>query len=191
MLLKKKIQSTTTTFSPTLKASSVTVSNGNLRANCGTTGGACFATLSKTSGKWYYEVKLTQWEGTNPLYMPMVGLGTTTTPFTSPWNTNTYEMFWYYGGGAYSQFIYSSNLRIQYGNYPVQGDIVGVALDMDAKTVYWIKNGVSQGLLNYATYSAGTVFYPVVASPNGQAGNPTIVDWQAQPKYCPAGYGLW
>ncbi|BDD79480.1 hypothetical protein [Burkholderia phage FLC8] len=191
MLLKKKaLASTPTTWSPTLKASSVTVTNSNLRANCGQSGGACFATLSQTSGKWYYEVKLTQFE--SGIYMPMIGLGTTTTPFQSPWNTGSYEMFWYYGGSGSAQFIYGSNQRFNYGTTPKQGDIVGVALDMTAKTIYWILNGVAQPLIGWGAnnYSAGTVFYPVCASPNS-ATAATVVDWQPSPLYCPSGYGLW
>lgn len=192
-MLTKKIQSTTTTWSPSFKASSVTLSNGNLRASLGNSGGAVFATTSKTSGKWYYEVKMTQFEGNSFQFMPMLGLASTTTGFQSPWNTNTNEMFWYYGGSGNAQFIYQTNLRLNYGSTPTMGDVIGVALDMTAKTIYYIRNGVAQPTLTWGppnNYSSATAFYPAVSSPNSATGF-GIVDWIATPQYCPSGYGLW
>lgn len=194
MLLKKKNGSSTVTWNPANKATSVTLTNGNLTANCSNVGGACFATTSKTSGKWYFEVKYTSFEGPG-LYSPMLGLGSPTTALNSPWNTNTGEMLWYYGGSGVgvAQFVYAANSRFTYGSIPAQGDVIGCALDMDAKTVYYIRNGVAQPLVNYGSpnnYSGASTLYPIVASPNSQQGS-TIVDWVATPQYCPAGYNLW
>lgn len=190
MLLKKKVISgTTTTFSSTLKATSVTLSNGNLRANCGNTGGSVFATVPTSSGKWYYEVIATQFEG-SVSYSPAIGLATTSTLFNSPWVNNSNELFWY-TNGSISQVIYGADQRFNYGvSGFTQGDYIGVAVDWTAKTVQWYRNGIAEGLLNLTTYSAATSFYPCVSSPNGQTGA-TIVDWQANPKYCPPGYSLW
>lgn len=189
MLVKKKANATT--FSPTVKDSSVTLSNNNLRANCSNSGGAAYLTVTKTTGKWYAEFKLTQFEG-NSQYSPMVGLAGNTTGYLSPWNSDTGEMFWYYGGSGSPQFIYHNNQRFNYGTTPVQGDVIGIALDADAKTIFFSRNGVAFSTIAWGTnnYSSATIFRPGISSPDSLIGA-TIGDFNQTPLYLPTGYSAW
>ncbi len=115
---------------------------------------ATFANMGVSSGKWYWEVKVAT--GTANGYVTGIGVGY---PYT--WDTNysfnhttyNYDAVRYNASG-------SSSFGATYGN----GDIIGLALDMDASTptltVY--KNGTSQGNL-YSGLSiggTGTAYLP-------------------------------
>jgi SPRY domain len=191
MLFKKKKSGTsTTTFAPTFKDTSVTLLNSNLRANCSNAGGGAYLTTQYSSGKWYAEFTMIQFEGPN-LYSAMIGLASNTTPYKNAWNADTNELFWYNGGGS-SQFIYRANQRFNYGTVPVVGDVIGIALDMDAKTIYFVRNGTAFSTVTWgaSNYSSSTVFRAGVSSPNGQAGA-TICDFNQTPLYLPSGYNVW
>lgn len=192
MLLKKKIAAaaTTTTWSPTLKGPQVTLSNNNLRATISPYGNGVMGTQSRSSGKYYFEILAFQFEG-SVSWSPLIGLGTPSTVFTTPWTSASGEIFWYCSG-AYSVLIYANNTRVNYGVTGfTQGDYVGAAVDLDNKLLTFYRNGVNEGNINLTSYSPGqSTFYPMATSPYGSNGF-TVVDWQASPKYTPAGYSLW
>jgi hypothetical protein len=124
--------------------------------------------------------------------MPMVGVMGAYN-YQSPWNTNSNELFWYYGGSGNAQLIYQANQRINYGTAPVMLDVIGCAIDFTAKTIFFIRNGVAQPTITYGSpnnYSLASTFFPCTSSPNSATGT-AIVDWIASPQYCPSGYSLW
>jgi hypothetical protein len=118
----------------TLYSGSPVFSNGNLRAS--SAGGSTFfrplpTIIPPTSGKWYYEA--TQ----------------TTVGDTGQW-------IGWYGFAAYranGDGIFDYNNWGAYGASFTNGDVIGVALDFDANTVTFYKNGTSQG--SRSAYAAG------------------------------------
>ena len=118
------------------KNASGSLSNGNLDATINdSSGGYSLGTLGASSGKWY-------WEATMVSSGDDQGHGICALPYSSstrPYNTT-------------SAFVYlrSGNKRTNgtntsYGASYTSGDVVGVALDLDAGTLVFYKNGVSQG----------------------------------------------
>ena len=122
-------------------------------------GGLAAATLGKSSGKWYWEVKLDQ-----ATTFSAVGV------CTSSFNTNSRSFpgddansWGYYG---YTGEKYTSNIGSAYGSsFSTSGDIIGVALDMDAGTLVFYKNGVSQGTAY--TGLSGTLYPANGYNPSG------------------------
>ena len=111
-----------------------TISNGNLQyvqSTLNPRGGR--STMAVSSGKWY-------WEVTNNGGNNSVGIIRDTGALTS-----------YIGANAdgWSYFIdglkYNNGTGTSYGASYTTNDVIGVALDMDARTLAFYKNGVSQG----------------------------------------------
>lgn len=128
------------TWDTAFKASSLTLSNGNLTATSVTGSPGAWestrSTVGKTSGKWYWEVTC----GNTP---SLIGVAGATSFTTSNFTGETADSWGYYntpaayhGGGSISGVT-----PVAYG----AGDIIGVELDMDNKTVEWFRNGASIG----------------------------------------------
>ena len=113
----------------------VTFSNGNLNVSNSSGWWSHTGTIGVNSGKWYYEVQKTS--GT---YIG-VGWRNDATPVGNPsHNAN--------GGGIY--FSHNGNKQSSAGNSSYgatfgNSDVIGVALDRDAGTITFYKNGSSQG----------------------------------------------
>ena len=129
------------TFNPLAAPVTSTVSNGNLfvsRAG-GASSGSTLATIGVTSGKYYWEIYMNSNAGTAG------GLGVGIVPFNfnyaTGWVGEASTSTGYWGNGAF------------YGNHTggttpatyTVGDTIGIALDMDALTVSFYKNGVATG----------------------------------------------
>ena len=151
-------------------AGGYTIINGNLSvtANTGDVWRTMYSTLGASTGKYYWEQKITNFTGSNPHYIGISDAGnmkqTNVTDFE---NTNT-EAFGYTKTG---QSI-SKNSLSSYGDSWTTGDIVGVAMDLDNSKLYFSKNGVFQNSGNPAngtnpaytitsgiTYTAATSTY--------------------------------
>jgi hypothetical protein len=127
------------TWNPSDKHASLTLSNGNLTAThnpVGTNWFSARSTAGKAAGKWYWEASFS---------------GTTSAVFGIGTSAHTLASF--PGNGAAGRGYYGPNGQKFVGNTPsaygasyAAGDVVGVALDMDAGTVEFFKNGVSQGV---------------------------------------------
>ena len=131
------------TLNPLAKASAATLSNGNLDA-VGTTGWTwAMTTIPVTSGKWYWEVTHTN-GGVDNLFCGIAK--TTFQNFTYNLNHALSDSYNVYGYTSFSGSKEGQGADTAYGaTFQTAGDIVGVALDMDAGTLAFYKNGVSQG----------------------------------------------
>lgn len=95
------------------------------------------STIGKSSGKWYWEYKQTvlfNASGTQ-------GIGNSTMSLNSYVGSDANG--WGYNGSAGGKW--TNAVETAYGATFAQGDVIGIALDMDAGTVTFYKNNVSQG----------------------------------------------
>jgi lysophospholipase L1-like esterase len=152
-----------TTWNPADKDANITLSSGDLVATSNLDGWQSVrAKDGKSANKWYWEVKsLTQAAGTNNV----IGIGKSTASLAS------------YPGGDTNGWGYSSVGAVYTNGSPVvtglptwaQGDIIGVALDLDNGKLWFSKNGTwvqsgdpANGLNPQISGIAGTL-YPMVS----------------------------
>ena len=119
--------------------SSLTLSNGNLQfqAPSGTGWKSVRATIGVSSGKWYWEYKAVSNAGT----AVFVGISKNSSPVTNHvgQDANSYGLYRLNGN------IYHNNSASSYTTGFGLNTIVGVALDLDAGTLVYYYDGVSQG----------------------------------------------
>ncbi len=125
------------TLDPDTLLTNSTLSNGNLTglAGSGATGGI-YATTSVFTGKWYWELTVGAAAG------GMIGIGDLAYPNNTWAGGGEGGYFWYYNGDKYT----SGNIASSYSTTYTTGDVIGVALDCDAGTLNYYKNGVDQGV---------------------------------------------
>jgi len=137
------------TINPLDNASSlVALTNGNLDGTINNYG-ASYATIGVSSGKWYWEVKPasgTEW---------MIGIG-------KIGGLYDYRVANGYGYFSTNGQKYNSGSGVAYGATYSSADTIGVALDLDAGTLTFYKNGVSQGTA--FTGLSGT-YFPSLQNP--------------------------
>lgn len=128
-----------------------TFKDGNLDVTTsGATGNYTFHTTTQkipTSGKWYTEVRA--YEIGAGCY-----IGITQEPTTA---INVYlgqlSTTWGYNSGGN---LYTNNSGSSYGNSYTNGDIIGIAVDMDNNKLYFSKNGTFQDSGDPTSGSTGT-----------------------------------
>lgn len=135
----------------------ITPVNGNLTITLATGTNAPFgskSTIGVSSAKWYWETTITAKEAAAGSW---VGVGVVFDTVNWPSgnflgaNSGGYE---YLNDG----FKYTAGTQTAYGASYTVGDVIGVALDMDAGTIVFYKNNTSQGT---AFTSIGTgIAYP-------------------------------
>lgn len=146
---------TYTTLNPADKDAGVTLSNGNLTAAITAGFKSVRSVKSFTTGKRYYEYKLTT--GT----VALSGLGRSEAALTTFPGGNNYSWGYYTTGALYSQ-----NAAVQTVATYTTNDVIGVAVDLDAATIQYYKNGVAQGtpvLMKQFDSSAWVAGTPVFA----------------------------
>jgi hypothetical protein len=121
-------------------SNTTTLSEGNLKTTrvLSNTHYASISNIGVSSGKWYAEAVF---QNTTARYTgitsnPNLGTLNTTLGSAGSWG--------YIGFGGQKQ--YNGGTKTSYGTAYNDGDIIGVALDMDAGTVTFYRNGVSQGV---------------------------------------------
>jgi hypothetical protein len=137
------------TWNPSDKSASITLSNGNLTAVQGGTNGvfqSVRSTIGKSSGKWY-------WEYTAVGNGRMASIALSTAGLTATYLGADANGWGFYGGDGKK---YNNATGVAYGTTFTAGDVISVALDMDAGTVIFYKNGVSVGTA--FTGLTGTMF---------------------------------
>jgi hypothetical protein len=140
------------------------LTNGNLTstdANSATYNGAMIATMGVSSGKWYWEVTNT----TASTYVPCNGIA-----FSSNITTE-------YAGISYVPYQQAIQLRVATSNTNLQtsvgnaanGDVIGIALDADNKTITFYKNNTIVGATqSYSSYQPTNPVFPAQWTVNQQ-----------------------
>ena len=135
-------------LNPINLSTSSSTSNANLRftnSNGGTSWRSVGSTIAPTSGKWYWEGVFSGSTGGTGIYA-MVGVFNPNNYFITNYAAST---FWdsgysYYGDDGYKRILGAVSA---YGSSFTNGDIIGLALDLDSGTLTCYKNNVSQGVL--------------------------------------------
>ena len=135
--------------------SGATLSNGNLLLSNASTNIGARSSFGVSTGKWYWESTITV-NGSGSI---AIGIANST------WTLN------YVGSSAFSWGYYSSGSIYNNGSASgspasyTAGDIIGIALNMDAGTLTFYKNNVSQGTA--ATGLSGTYFPAISGASSG------------------------
>lgn len=143
------------TFNPADSGSNITFSSGNLiiAKNTADAHRMARSTTSVSSGKYYWEVLISQiGGGGSPIFVGVAKSGATLTNFLGQ-DANG----WSYAADGLK---YTNGANVAYGATYTTGDRIGVALDVDAGTLTFYKNGVSQGT---AFTGLGGTFYAAVS----------------------------
>ena len=139
-----------------------TLSNGNLDyVNARDTYfGTCLSTIGVSSGKWYFEGTAS---GSSSWQIGIYKIN----PLDSRYNSDDEAIGYSANGYGYQNNGNKQNnlSSSSYGATYTAGDVVGVALDLDAGTLVFYKNGTSQGTA-YSSLS-GTYAFGVSASTSG------------------------
>jgi len=136
-----------------LQNGGLTLSNGNLEGTSASGWFTTFATMGVSSGKWY-------WEGTcTSGGQALMGIATARATLSSYVGVDTYG--WCYYSSATDSYKINSGTTAVYGALYTTGDIISVALDLDAGTLVFYKNGVSQGT---AYSSLSGEFFPAIST---------------------------
>ena len=138
-----------------------TISNGNLQyvqSTLNPRGGR--STIAVSSGKWY-------WEVTNNGGNNCPGIIRDTGALTSSYIGSNADGWGYFIDGQ----KYNNGTGTNYGASYTTNDVIGVALDMDARTLAFYKNGVSQGT---AFSGLSGTMSPAFSSSNGFAVSFTV-----------------
>jgi len=143
--------------------SAVTFSNGNTSISTSNTSFRMFAsTLGISSGKFYWEMKPTPNAGGDYCHFGILDSG--------QFDNDTYvavksQGYVYLNDGRKNNNGTATSYGDSYGN----NDIIGVALDMDNKKLYFAKNGTWQNSGVPTSGSTGTGAAFTVATPNSGA----------------------
>ena len=127
-----------------LASTSTVMSNGNLKvSHTGAVWNADRATMGVSSGKWYWEVIVSVVGYTFAGGVMKTELAILNNTFPGNGSYPSGSSFGYYFTGS----KYGGGLNnAAYGASYTNGDTIGTALDLDAGTITFYKNGVSQGV---------------------------------------------
>ena len=109
-----------------------------------------------SAGKWYAEVKWPSNTGTGATATGILDMAYTGTDDPNNAVTNA---FGYFGSGTKNV----SGTASSYGNSYADGDIIGIAIDMDNNKLYFSKNGTFQDSGDPASGSTGTGAISIVS----------------------------
>ena len=148
-------------LNPLDERGSGTLSDGNLQMAFGATNDNVTATQGLNTGKWYWEVYIVDKDD------PYVGVqdsGVASTGYTED-----AVALWVDGGYIYEDGSDTGDRSTTYAN----GDIVGVAFDVDNKKIWWSKNGQwysaddsSTATINISEVEAGNQAQVITRSPD-------------------------
>jgi hypothetical protein len=150
------------TFDPTFTSGNITFSNGNLTITC-TSAGAIDAvtrsTISKSSGKWYWEYHVDAMDATHFDTGGYVINGS----FLTSQSTFAAANSWGFGRDGGSLYRNSNGtLNSNTSNLFVNGDTLGMAWDADANTLQFYVNNTLVSLSSGVVSSVGNPGYASV-----------------------------
>tara|TARA_S200002703_G_scaffold146879_1_gene142278 strand:- start:816 stop:2204 length:1389 start_codon:yes stop_codon:yes gene_type:complete len=138
------------TLNPLVPFHGGTFSEGNLKVAQGVSEYAgILSTIGFNTGKWYCEVKLVSGSSARIGIMGSPPTSTSTSP------GNTADSYAYFSNGSVA-YKYNNNSGSNYGNTFDNGDIIGIAVDLDNNKIYWSKNGTWQNSGNPESGATGT-----------------------------------
>jgi Kip1 ubiquitination-promoting complex protein 1 len=175
--------STYATWNANDKSTTLTLSSGNL-VESSSSGGGVRATVSHSSGKWYWETTITALATGQP---PVLGLASAGTPLSEGFFGS--GEFTFFGSGT-GTLIYGSFSHIAYGANTTTGDVIGVAADLDNRQITFYKNGASMGLAYTSTLLPAGTYFPYICDPAAGGTSASTTNFgQAAFKYTvPSGY---
>jgi hypothetical protein len=142
------------TWNPLRNDQNAVLSNGNLDlSTAGSTSRyGTYTTLGVSSAKWYWEITAgsLSTDGYN------IGIASASKGATSPLGSDTQSYIYLSNGDKRTNATTAA-----YGATYTAGDVIGVALDLDAGTLVFYKNGSSQGTA-YSSIPSNT-WFPTVA----------------------------
>lgn len=154
----------TTAWNENDKNAAIVLSNGSMTAakTGGSSWDSCRANKPRVRGKWYYEIRVDSTADNNA----MIGLAAYITALSSYTGADNYSYAYYGSNGQKAQNATWS----AFGATFTTNDVVQVAVDLDAKKLWFGKNGTWQGGGNpaagtgeaYATLTAGA-YHPAVS----------------------------
>ena len=131
MLLGTSGRITYATWNPADKSTNVVLSNGNLTFAISTaTNSMARSTISKSSGKWYWEVTAAT--------TPRIGIATSAASLNVALGSEASSWAWYGAVGT----IINNNTTLATVTTLTTGDIIGFALDVGTGTLSFYKNNV-------------------------------------------------
>jgi hypothetical protein len=125
-----------------VSSSGVSLTNGNLNISIAAAATCAVSTMSVTSGKWYWEFTA----GTasdNAYYVSICDVNNWSAPSQTQTDMYNSTYVWTYYGNSGVKITNAT--QTAYGSSFTSGDVIGVALDMDAGTLVFYKNNTSQG----------------------------------------------
>lgn len=117
---------------PLTKGSNIILSNNNLTSqiygssNASLGNGSAKSNKYVISGKWYLELTINSYNSTNNIYIGIVN------------STNNIIRYYFLYNGKY----YDGTNEIAYGTGLVANDVLGMAIDLDNKTLKFSKNNI-------------------------------------------------
>jgi hypothetical protein len=152
------------TWNPLANGSNVTLSNGNLDYSCASgTNTVATSSIAMSSGKWYCEFTATSANHMFGLYKASV------TGNIDYLGVNANGWGYYWTGQKYTNSTGSA-----YGSSYTTSDVIGVAFDADAGSLYFYKNGAVQNS-GTAAFTGLTSGPYVFATGTNDAGTKTAV----------------
>ena len=148
-----------------LNTGATSLANGNLEVTTPSAGyGLTYSTIAISSGKWYWEVSPSSMTGNSEVGIAKAG-GTLTNALGS------YSLGYSYVNSALKG---NNNSYTSYGASYTTNDIIGVALDLDAGTLVFYKNGSSQGT---AFSSLSGEFFPAISDSSNSGGSTFVANF--------------
>lgn len=149
---RRRLVFTPTTWNPSDKGASSTLSNGNL-TNTTTSGGfgsvRSIASMAANSGKYFWEVSV---DTVGAAAVVSIGDGV-----ASVAGSLNVAGFWNYTSTA-GNFQIGGSVSSAYGASFTSGDVIGVSYNSYTGDVHFYKNGVDQGLAITLTPASGPYF---------------------------------
>ena len=158
------------TWNPLNKGANMVLLNGNLDIATTTGRSAVTGTIGVSSGKWYWETTITGANDRTAIGIAKAGMDLTDIP------GDVDALGWSYfadGGNKYHNATSTA-----YGASFANGDTVAVALDLDAGTIAFYKNGVSQGT---AFTGLSGEFFPAAGDGSGVNNANSSTNFGARP----------
>ena len=146
------------TWNPLLKtAANMVYSDGNLTLQyISSTDAGTAANMFVGSGKWYFEIEA------GDAY-DVIGIASDTCAATGDFVADAYNssLAGYGGDGAYGYFALNGNIQKpaasgSYGDAYADGDVIGVALDLENNAIWFSKNDTWQNSATIGEIQAGT-----------------------------------